>query len=83
VDPALITGSPAMMRTLPEAVQAAVAEAFARSIMSVFRWAIPFAVVSLILALAIPEHPLRDTAHIGAAALEGRPPPTPPVPGPG
>jgi hypothetical protein len=56
-----------MMRTLPANVQAAVADAFARSIVSVFRWAIPFAVVSLILALAIPEHPLRDTAHVGAA----------------
>jgi len=79
VDPALITGSPAMMRTLPANVQTAVAEAFARSIVSVFRWAIPFAVVSLILALAIPEHPLRDTAHVGTRA----PSPERPTGGPG
>jgi MFS family permease len=77
VDPALITGSPAMMRTLPPNVQAAVAEAFARSIVSVFRWAIPFALASLIVALAIPEHPLRDTAHIGAAPASREPPDTP------
>jgi EmrB/QacA subfamily drug resistance transporter len=77
VNPALITGSPAMMRALPAHVQAAVAEAFARSIVSVFRWAIPFAVVSLILVLAIPELPLRDTAHIGAAPATREPPETP------
>jgi EmrB/QacA subfamily drug resistance transporter len=85
VDPALLTGSPAMIRTLPPAVQTAVGEAFARSIVTVFRWAIPFAVLSFILVLAIPEHPLRDTAHIGAAAPANPKPPETPVPeaGPG
>jgi MFS family permease len=68
IDPDLLTGSPAMIRTLPPDVQAAVGEAFARSIAGVFRWAIPFAVVCFLLALAIPEHPLRDTAYIGATA---------------
>ena len=79
IDPALITGSPAMIRTLPPAVQTAVAEAFARSIVSVFRWAIPFAAISLILALAIPEHPLRVTAHIGAPGPAHREPPEAPA----
>jgi Na+/melibiose symporter-like transporter len=68
LDPARLTGSPAQIRTLPPDVQAAVAEALARSIVTVFRWAIPFALISLLLVLAIPEHPLRDTAHVGAAA---------------
>lgn len=68
IDPDLLTGSPAMIRTLPPAVQTAVGEAFARSIVSVFRWAVPFAVVCFLLALAIPEHPLRDTAYVGARA---------------
>jgi len=77
VDPALISGSPAMMRTLPPQVQSAVAEAFARSLASVFRWAIPFAVISLLLALALPELPLRDTAHIGAASAARKPPESP------
>jgi len=67
IDPALLTGSPAVIRALPPDVQGAVAEAVARSVTTVFRWAIPFAVVSFLLALAIPEHPLRETAHIGAA----------------
>jgi MFS family permease len=66
-DPAHLSGSPAVIRTLPPEVRGAVVEAFARSIVPVFRWAIPFAVISLILVLAIPEHPLRETAHIGAA----------------
>lgn len=68
VDPVLVTGSPAMIRTLPPEVQAAVAEAFARSTVTVFRWVVPFAAVSFVLALALPEHPLRETAHIGARA---------------
>jgi hypothetical protein len=40
-------------------------EAFARSLSPVFFWAVPFAVLSLLLVVAIPELPLRDTAHIG------------------
>ncbi|MBN2113630.1 MAG: MFS transporter [Acidimicrobiia bacterium] len=76
IDPALLTGSPAVIRALPPDVQAAVAEAVSRSISTVFRWAIPFAVVSFLLAVALPEHPLRETAHIGAtspARGEGNP----------
>ena len=71
IDPARLTGSPEMIRALPPDVQAAVGEAFARSTTTVFRWAIPFAVVSLLLVLVIPEHPLRETAHIGAAPPAG------------
>jgi hypothetical protein len=47
-------------------VNTAVVEAFSRSIVTVFLWAIPFAAISFFLVLAMPEHPLRDTAHIGA-----------------
>ena len=74
IDPARLTGSPAQIRTLPPDVQAAVAEALSRSIVTVFRWAIPFAVVSFLLVLAMPEHPLRDTAHIGAGPPAGTEP---------
>lgn len=77
IDPALLTGSPAMIRTLPLDVQAAVVEAFSRSIVATFLWAIPFAALSFLLVLAIPEHPLRDTAHIGAAPATQGPPETP------
>jgi EmrB/QacA subfamily drug resistance transporter len=65
VDPALLTGSPAMIHTLPPDVQTGLVEAFARSLSPVFFWAVPFAVLSLLLVVAIPELPLRDTAHIG------------------
>ncbi|MFH1330918.1 MAG: MDR family MFS transporter [Actinomycetota bacterium] len=71
IDPGRLTGSPAQIRTLPPDVQAAVAEALSRSIVTVFRWAIPFAVVSFLLVLAMPERPLRDTAHIGAGPAGG------------
>ena len=47
-------------------------EAFSRSIVTVFLWAIPFAALSFFLVLAIPEHPLRDTAHIGGGPGPGR-----------
>jgi EmrB/QacA subfamily drug resistance transporter len=75
VDPALLTGSPAMIRTLPPDVQSAVVEAFARSIVGVFQWAIPLAVIAFLLVLAIPELPLRDTAYVGTgpAVSGGRP----------
>ncbi len=73
IDPSRLTGSPAQIRALPPDVQAAVADALARSIVTVFRWAIPFAVISFLLAVAIPEHPLRDTAHIGAAPAGEKP----------
>lgn len=67
-----------MIRTLPPDVQQAVIEAFARSVAVVFLWAIPFAVVAFLLVLGIPELPLRDTAHIGAAAVTEQPLPGPP-----
>jgi len=73
-DPTRLTGSPAQIRLLPPDVQGAVAEALARSIVGVFRWAIPFALVSFLLVIAMPEHPLRDTAHIGAAPDGPAPP---------
>ncbi len=67
IDPSRLAVTPEQIGHLPPAVHTAVVEAFARSIGTVFFWAIPFAVVSFFLVLAIPEHPLRDTAHIGAA----------------
>ena len=66
--PPQLTGSPAQIRALPPepSTRPSPTPWPARS-STVFRWAIPFAVISFLLALAIPEHPLRDTAHIGAA----------------
>jgi Na+/melibiose symporter-like transporter len=72
IDPGRLTVTPQQIAQLPPAVHTAVVEAFSRSIVTVFLWAIPFAALSFFLVLAIPEHPLRDTAHIGGApAAEG------------
>ena len=59
-------GSPAQIRALPPDVQGAVVEAFAEGVSSVFLWAVPFALVGLVLVILVPELPLRDTAHIGS-----------------
>ncbi|MCU0281404.1 MAG: MFS transporter [Acidimicrobiia bacterium] len=67
IDPGRLTVTPQQIAQLPPEVNAAVVEAFSRSIVTVFLWAIPFAALSFFLVLAIPEHPLRDTAHIGGA----------------
>lgn len=66
LDPALLLGSPAQIRTLEPAVQGAVVEAFARSVSSVFLWAVPFAVMGFVLVVFLREIPLRDTAHVGS-----------------
>jgi EmrB/QacA subfamily drug resistance transporter len=64
ISPAALTGSPQQIHSLPPDIQVAVGEAFVRSISTVFLWAVPFAVLSLILVSFIPEVPLRDVAHI-------------------
>jgi len=63
-----IAASPAVVAQLPPEIQGPVIEAFSRSITTVFAAAIPFAVVAFILAVALPEKPLRDTAHVGSKA---------------
>jgi len=54
-------GSPARLRALPPAVHHAIVEAVARSVGTVFHWAIPFAVAAFLLTLGLRELPLRDT----------------------
>jgi EmrB/QacA subfamily drug resistance transporter len=62
-----IAASPAAVAQLPPEVQGPVIEAFSHSITTVFAAAIPFAVIAFLLAIALPEKPLRDTAHVGGA----------------
>ncbi len=57
-----MSGTPAAISHLPAPVHAAIIESFVRSLHVVFLWAIPFAVISLALALILPERPLRSTA---------------------
>jgi predicted MFS family arabinose efflux permease len=65
-----IAASPAAVAQLPPEVQGPVIEAFSHSITTVFAAAIPFAVIAFLLAIALPEKPLRDTAHVGGAPRE-------------
>ncbi|HEX5630045.1 MAG TPA: MDR family MFS transporter [Acidimicrobiia bacterium] len=80
LDPSLLLGSPEQIRSLDPAVQAAVVEAVARSVSAVFLWAVPIAVVGLIVVVFIPELPLRDTAHVGAHAAAPGAGEAPPIP---
>jgi Major Facilitator Superfamily len=60
-----LEGAPQQLRALPGPVLHPLLEAFARSYQVVYRWAIPFAVATLVLALLLREAPLRTTAHVG------------------
>jgi hypothetical protein len=67
VDLSSLQGAPQQLRALPGPVLHALLEAFARSYQVVYRWAIPFAVATLVLALLLRETPLRTTANVGRA----------------
>ena len=74
IDTELLMGSPQQIRALDPEVQGAVVEALSQSVSSVFLWAVPFAVIGLVLVILMPELPLRDTAHVsrmGGAAEDG------------
>jgi EmrB/QacA subfamily drug resistance transporter len=65
VDLGSLEGAPQQLRALPGSVLHPLLEAFARSYQTVYWWAIPFAVATLVLALLLREAPLRTTAHVG------------------
>jgi MFS family permease len=67
LDVRTLRGSPSSLRHLSPRVHAGVVDAFARSLHSVFLWLIPIAVVAIVLAVILPELPLRGTAERSAA----------------
>jgi hypothetical protein len=73
LDVGSLQGAPQQLRALPGPVLHAVLEAFARSYQVVYRWAIPFAVATLLLTLVLREAPLRTTAHVGGGEEEATP----------
>jgi hypothetical protein len=73
VDLGSLQGAPQQLRALPGPVLHALLEAFARSYQVVYRWAIPFALATLVLALLLRETPLRTTAHVGGGEEEATP----------
>jgi len=66
-----LLGSPEQIRDLPPEVVAAVTEGFSRSLHVVFLWAIPVALVGLVIVLFLREQQLRTTVHVGTAAAMG------------
>ena len=62
--------TPAALHALPADVTAPVVAAYAQALHSVFLWAIPVALVALVVALFLPEVPLRDGTR-PASPIEG------------
>jgi len=65
LDRAALTAAPAQLRALPGPVLDGVVEAFARSLHTVFLWAVPVALVAFLAAWFLREIPLRQYAHVG------------------
>jgi EmrB/QacA subfamily drug resistance transporter len=64
----LVHANPAQLRAMQPAVHLGLVEAFARSLHSVFLWAVPVGLVAVVLSLFLKEVPLRDVAHGTALA---------------
>jgi len=60
-DPRAAT-EPTALHALPPAQQAPIIAAYADSIQAIFRWAIPVAVLALLVALLMPQVQMRDSA---------------------
>lgn len=67
VNAAAIQDSPRQLLALPPDVKAGIVESFSRSLHVVFLAGIPACVLAFVLALVIPEYPLRTTAAPRAA----------------
>lgn len=66
IDPAAVQGSPQTILGLSPEVREVVVEAFSGSLSTVFVIGIPLALVALLLLIALPENPLRETRHVGS-----------------
>ncbi len=87
VDPAALQGSPETILALPPEVRGFVVEAFSGALSTVFLVGVPFALVAFVLMVLLPERPLRQTRHVGAARRDvpttGMEPPAAPLDGRG
>jgi MFS family permease len=64
VDPASLTGSPAVISALPEPLQSNVRDAFVTALTGVFVWAIPVCLIAFAFALFLPEQKLRTREDV-------------------
>jgi EmrB/QacA subfamily drug resistance transporter len=71
IDPSSLAQAPEQIARLDPGVREAVVGGIATAVDTVFEVAIPVAALGFLLALALREVPLRETAYIGAAAGEG------------
>jgi hypothetical protein len=67
IDPGSLTGSPAAIAKLPPSVRDAVIQSLANAIHVVFLAAVPLTLAAFVVTWFLPERPLRETAHVGAA----------------
>jgi hypothetical protein len=71
LDVEALSSSPATILALPDAIRDPAVQAFSDSITEAFLWAVPCAALAFILTLLLPELPLRNVAHVGAATPDG------------
>jgi hypothetical protein len=69
IDPRLLS-TPAGVQALPEPLKTTVVDAYASALQTVFLWAVPVALLAILLALLLKEVPLRDTARAAATDLD-------------
>jgi EmrB/QacA subfamily drug resistance transporter len=73
LDAHAVASGPKAIAKLPPQARALVLDALAHSISTVFLMAVPLTFITFLLALALPERPLRTTAHVGVEAVAGEP----------
>lgn len=73
LDAHAVASGPKAIAHLPLDVRTLVIDALAHSIHTVFLLAVPVAAVAFVLALMLPERPLRTTAHVGIEVASGEP----------
>jgi EmrB/QacA subfamily drug resistance transporter len=69
--PPTAANSPEALHRLPHAMAAPIVDAYATSLTQVFLWAVPVALVGLVLALFLPEVPLREIGNAAADLGDG------------
>ena len=70
LSPEALTATPAQIQALPPAILLPVTQAMADSITAIFLCTVPLLAIGVVIAIVLPELPLKDTAHIGST-LEG------------
>ncbi|NUT33333.1 MAG: MFS transporter [Hamadaea sp.] len=65
-----VLSTPAGVHALPEPLRGLVVDGYASALQNVFRWAVPVAILAMLIALLLKEVPLRDTARAAAGDLD-------------